>query len=117
MIGEAQQAGNLLGVCDDVYWFPIRKEKARTMLNCAKCWRSIFRSGFHKRIFGSKDEDEDAPLYFVRPLSLAEVGKQDRLVVVTCNYSLGDDKPATADYRLQFSIAPDTVEFHLFESV
>lgn len=58
--------------------------------------------------------DGDESLYFITPLNCVQVQDQDRLMVVTCDYTLTG---SGADLRSRFNLEPTTVEFHLFEAM
>jgi hypothetical protein len=60
---------------------------------------------------GKGDGDDD--LYCINPLSCVRIEGQDRLMIVTCLYTLKDEDPVD---RLRFEIEPETVEFHVIEA-
>jgi hypothetical protein len=47
----------------------------------------------------------------VTPLSLFEISPHERLMVITCHYEM------TGAAETRFAVAPDSVEFHLFEEI
>jgi hypothetical protein len=61
------------------------------------------------------DEDGDA-LYFTRALSLVQVTGQDSLLVITCSYMLDESTESTKELP-RFTVALDSVTFHLIESI
>ena len=73
---------------------------------------SIFRGSLGD--FCTEDKDESGPIFSIQPLQMAEVQNQNRLMVITCAYQLGE---MTKKGRPLFSIAPSSVAFHLFESI
>ena len=50
----------------------------------------------------------------IRPLALVAVEGDERLLVVSCDYSMADRQE---DEGLKFEIATDSVSFHLFEAI
>jgi len=67
-----------------------------------------------ERDFLSKHDSEDDPLYSIIPLNCVQVSDHDKLLVVTCDYVLGEKR---AGEPLPFEIEPTTVEFHIIEVV
>jgi hypothetical protein len=66
------------------------------------------------RDFVSTFKDDDGhDRYSLKPLVCVKVQSPDRLLVITCCYTLAK---RTKRDPSPFTIAPDTVEFHLFES-
>jgi hypothetical protein len=59
-------------------------------------------------------EDDGHPSYSIRPLQFATVARSSRLLVVSCHYVMAERRKKG---RLEFDIAPDSVTFHLFESI
>jgi hypothetical protein len=62
------------------------------------------------RDFCTEDKDESGSRFFIQPLQVAEGQGQDRLMVVTCSYELGEKKqkrtPAVLDcaFKRGFSL-------------
>jgi len=48
----------------------------------------------------------------VLPLEVARVADEDRLLVVTCSYMIGEPTP---ERPVSFATEPGSIEFHLFE--
>lgn len=70
------------------------------------------------RNFLDRFEHEGKRSYAVMPQVIAEVQDANRLVVVTCNFTLSDKMKELWRTKRRFGEAdPATVEFHLFEAV
>lgn len=61
--------------------------------------------------------DEDSRLATATPLVFAEVGSNARLLIVNCYYKFVDRLDSTSDRETLFTIARDTLEFHLIEQI
>lgn len=59
--------------------------------------------------------DENPQLLTTRPLVLAEVGPNARLLIVSCCYKVVDRLDKKNDPEALFALAHDTVTFHLIE--
>jgi hypothetical protein len=64
------------------------------------------------RDFTSNLEDDGESCFSINPLNCTSLRGRDRLLVVTCMYTLNKK---TARKPLGFKIAPTSVEFHQFE--
>jgi hypothetical protein len=105
LIDKARAAEALLGVTQDDILAPHKKHEAGDHAALRRVLDRHFGIKLSIKDFCSEDDG----LYFANPLSLFAVKERDRLLIVTCNYSLGKKDP------LQFKIAADSVEFHLIQ--
>jgi hypothetical protein len=64
--------------------------------------------------FNTEDTDGDQPCHHITPLELASISGASSLLVVTCSYTLDTQSKNDAGSPA-FSIASDSIEFHLFE--
>lgn len=64
--------------------------------------------------FNTEDTDGDQPCRHITPLEFASISEASSLLVVTCSYTLDTQSKDDAGYPA-FSVAPDSIEFHLFE--
>jgi hypothetical protein len=63
--------------------------------------------------FFSRHDDEGEPLYFANALNCVGVDANSRLLVVTCQYELANER--TPGEFPSFDIPPESVEFHVIE--
>jgi hypothetical protein len=113
-IHEAQLTDRLFCVSQDDLLAPFReREREKHQEFCAMLTEQ-FGIRLSLRDFCSEDKDESGPIYCTQPLQMAEIQNQNRLMVITCAYQLGEK---TKKGRPLFSIAPSSVAFHLFESI
>ena len=64
--------------------------------------------------FVIKFNDGGRSSHSIRPLQLVQIERSTRLLVVSCHYVMAERQKRG---RLDFDIAPDSVTFHLFESI
>jgi hypothetical protein len=68
-------------------------------------------------------EDEEDGLYMTMPLQLAQVQGESKLLVISCAYSYDSDRQhedqeaEEIDLDRLFTIAPDSIKFHLLEAI
>jgi len=61
--------------------------------------------------FCSNSGNDAHPLYTVNPLNCVQVRDQDVLLIVTCDFALGNNAKAPA-----FELSPESLAFHLIET-
>jgi hypothetical protein len=114
-IDEARLAGRLLCVTDDDLGAARHKSGREDTRRLCACLGEEFGIELTLNDFFSPPEEESDGAQFANPLQCARVSGESRLIVVTCNFSM-PKKPAKGA-RLEFVIAPGSVEFHVFEVV
>jgi len=112
-IEQARPDDRLLCVSHDDLLAPFRKRERENHEALCRVLTSHYGITLSERDFLSKDESDEDSLYSIIPLNCVEVHDDDRLLVITCHYVLGE---TTADAPLPFEIEPTTVEFHLIEA-
>jgi len=114
-IQQAQKTGSLICVSEDDLLAPYRKTESQNHEALCGALKEHFAISLSLRDFCVEDgEGEEGP-YFTRALNFAKVSEQDRLMVVTCNYIL-HERDDSQDFP-RFTIAPDSINFHLLEAV
>jgi hypothetical protein len=111
---SARKAKRLLCLSKDDLLAPYHKHKKKNCEELCKLLREDFGMEFVWEDFTSKDHPSKDGWYSVNPLNCVQVEGKNRLLVVSCNYVL----PARRSRKkLEFQIAPDSVEFSLFEAI
>jgi hypothetical protein len=113
LIRGARKTRRLLCVSNDDLLAPYNKRKQEDQETLCRVLKDHFGIEIAWEDFTSKEHPDKEGRYFVNPLACAEVKGKDRLLVVTCCYSMvrgrGRKKPA-------FVLAPDTAKFYMFEA-
>jgi hypothetical protein len=112
-IAKAREDKSLLCVSNDDLFAPYRKHRRDNHADLRKVLARRLGIKLTLADFTEKLEDDDGSLRFINPLGLVQVQGRDRLLVVTCMYSLDKRKRRTP---LGMKVAPSTIEFHLFEA-
>jgi hypothetical protein len=112
-VEHARQAGRLLCVSNEDLFAPYRKREARKHQELCTVLSEHFAMPLSLKDFVMARDHEGKPSYSITPLQCVQVRGEDRLLVVTCAYTM---LPARGKALLNFQIAPDTVEFHLIEA-
>jgi hypothetical protein len=114
IIEQARQDGSLRCVTGDDLLAPYKKRERKNHDNLCRTLGEHFGIELSLRDFVDKHEIEGDDSYTIHPLDFARVRGGDRLMVVTCDFTMAKEK---GDDLLAFDIAPDSVRFHLFEAV
>jgi hypothetical protein len=111
-IEEARRNNLLLCVTDDDLLAPYRKRERKQHKELCDVLEEHFGISLPLSDFAGKAGDDG--LYFINPLRCVQVTGGNRLLVVTCSYTRSKKKTKEP---LSLEIAPDSVEFHLIESI
>jgi hypothetical protein len=113
LIESARKEKRLLCVSEDDLLAPYRK---RERANHDALRRALVKHvgiTLAFRDFTGSHETDAGSSYSTTPLVGVQIRGRDRLLVVTCRYTLGKRNKRNP---LPFAIAPETIEFHLIES-
>ena len=113
LITHARQANQLLCVSNDDLLAPYKKKEAQRHKQLCAVLGEQFGIELSIRDFVTSSEHDGEPLYSITPLQCVQLGAEDRLVVVTCDYTVSKEQ---GESILNPSIAPDTITFHLIEA-
>jgi hypothetical protein len=113
-IQEAQLAGKLFCVSNVDLLAPFREREREKHEEFCAILSEQFGIMLSLRDFCTENNDESGSVFSIQPLQMAEVQNQNRLMVNTCAYQLGEKNQKG---RRLFSIALSSVSFHLFESI
>ena len=113
-IDKARREGRLLCVSKDNVLAPYRMRERENHNALRRALKKHFGISLAFRDFTGSSKSSEGTMYSITPLQCVQVEGGNRLLVVTCAYTL--DKREKRN-RLSFSIAPDSIEFHLIESV
>lgn len=114
LIDKARKARALDGASQDDLFAPYHKHEKGNHAKLCRVLHEHYGIGLSLKDFVLKLVDDGRPSYSIRPLLLAEVEGSNRLLVVSCHYVMAEHRKKA---RLDFNIAPDSVTFHLFESI
>jgi hypothetical protein len=115
-IAHAQKAGLLACCSDDDLLAPYSKDKRKDHQAMCKVLREHYGIAVTLRDFMTRPDENGS--YTTFPLDFARVRGRSRLIVVTCMYMLPKRrKRASARPWFDMEIDPESVEFHLFESL
>jgi hypothetical protein len=112
IIDQAREHHALLCLSDDDLLAPYRKHERDNHEALCRILKKDWDIDLSLKDFCSNSGGDDHPLYAVNPLSCMQVRDADRLLIVTCNYTLSENAKATA-----FEVAPDSIAFHLIEAI
>jgi hypothetical protein len=115
-ISQARSAGTLHGVSGDDLIAPFRKRKRQEHDELCGVLKEHFGIELSLKDFCSQSEEDGKPLYHIQPLVMARVEDENRLLIVTCDYELGEQSERRQGDFPHFTIAPDSVKFHLIEA-
>jgi len=113
-VEQARKEGRLLCVSHDDLLAPYRKRERKNHEDPCRVLTEHYGIALSESDFLSEAESGGDPLYSIIPLNCIHVCDDDKLLVVTCNFILGEKK---TDEPLPFEIEQTSVEFHLIESV
>jgi hypothetical protein len=114
LIDEARRAGTLSGVSQEDLFAPYKKRDKRDHGTLCHVLGKHHGIALSLGDFVMSAEDEGEHYHSIHPLQLVEVGDASRLLVVSCYYSLPQERKRGA---LDFDIDPESVTFHLFEAI
>jgi hypothetical protein len=113
-IEQARRVDHLLCVSHDDLLVPHKKsEPTRHAELCAMLSR-CFGISLRTRDFLHAEKEGRKTFYSTQPLECATVDPTHELLVISCSYRIKDKRRKPS---LAFAIDPDSVTFHLFESV
>lgn len=114
LIAESQEQGRFSCVSRDDLLAPYKQREHSQYKDLCETLNKDFGISISVDDFVGATEHDGKPLYSIKPLDFVRVKDAARLIVVSCAYVMTErDQNAPG---LGFSIAPDTVEFHLFEA-
>jgi hypothetical protein len=118
MVIAARRRKKLLCASQRALLAPYREhERSRHEELCAVL-RKHYRIPLTLDDFLDRFEHEGQPTCSTKPLAIAEVRSNARLLVVTCMFALNENMRELWKTKRRLSeVAPDSVEFHLFEAV
>jgi hypothetical protein len=121
LIDQAQQDKTIRFVSQDDLLAPYNKQEA---VNCRELCTALQQHyGIHLVLKDFLLEDEEDGMYMTMPLQLAQIQGESKLLVVTCAYSYDSDRQhenkeeEESDLDRLFTIAPDSIKFHLLEAI
>ena len=110
---QARKENRLIGVSQDDLLAPFRRRERDNHEALCRVLTSHYGITVSEDDFLSKDESDPDGLYSAIPLNCVEVSDHDMLMVVTCDYVMGEKKSGEP---FAFEIEPTTVAFHLITS-
>lgn len=117
MIRAARLDKTLLCVSKDDLLAPYRTKKRQRHEELCKVLRASYDCPLRFEDFLTTFDDEETAAQSITPLEVAELKPKDRLLVVTCSYQLADKTERNAGLEDHFSLAADSVEFHLIAAL
>jgi hypothetical protein len=116
MIQRAIKNGKLVCVSEDDLLAPQNVHKKQKHENL----RVVLQQNYdivllEQDFYHGFGDDDGGQSQSILPLQIAEIDAQHELLVITCGYQLVKDQ--NTDLGFDFSIATDSVEFHLFQAV
>ncbi len=114
LIDQARKARTLQGASQDDIFAPYHKHEKDNHAKLCQVLAEHYGIRISLKDFVMKLVDDGRPSYSIRPLQFAQVAGSSRLLIVSCNYTMAERRKKG---RLDFDIAPDSVTFHLFESI
>ena len=114
LIDAARRAGTLSGVSEEDLFAPYEKRQKRNHKNLCHILGEHYGIALSLRDFVISAEEEGERYHTIHPLQFAELDDASRLIVVSCHYTLPEQRKKGA---LDFDIVPGSVTFHLFEAI
>jgi hypothetical protein len=114
LIEQARHAEALRGASHDDIFAPHHQHELENHEKLRRVLHDHYGIGLTLDDFSDTEEENGEQSQFVWPLVLARLGASNRILVVNCNYVLA---PKREPHSLIFDVAPESVTFHLFESV
>lgn len=116
MIREAVYTRSIVWVSQRDLLAPYNQHTRRRHEELCAVLRAEYDWPVHFQDFLSPSAEEPK-LVTTRPLVLAEVAQNARLLIVGCYYKFDRRPDKNVDPQAQLSIAPDSVSFHLIKQV
>ena len=111
-IEKAQERKALVCLSADDLLAPYRKRQLDNHKEMCHVLDEHFGIALAVRNFLTKSD----ALFFAKPLGLVRVDANHSLLVITCMYTLPERRRASSGFP-KFRVDPDSVEFHLFQSL
>ncbi len=113
LVEQARRDNRLLCVSDDDLLAPYEERSAEKNEDLCRVLTEHFDMPLSIKDFMSAMEHEGETLYSTAPLQCVQVEGEDRLLIVTCHYSMERGRKGAFP---DFKIIPESVAFHLIES-
>jgi hypothetical protein len=119
LIDQAQQDKTIRCVSQDDLMASYNKQETIKYKELCTALQQHYDIHFVVKDFLLKDEDG---FYMTMPLQIAQVQGESKLMVITCAYSLNSDRQNEneaegSDFDCLFTIAPESIQFHLLEVI
>jgi len=108
-----RQGSPVVCVSNDDLLAPYKKREVQKHQDLCTALKEHFSILLSLSDFIVPDEQEGQTLSSIIPLQCVQIQEDDRLLVITCAYTLPEKSGSTS---LNFRVAPETVEFHLIEA-
>ena len=115
LIEEARQADTLLCLSKDDLLAPYRQRELENHQQLCRVLTEEFAIPMALDDFLSTTGEGKTEVQHILPLNVARIEGESRLLVVTCNYMLGELLERTSEKLPPFAVALDSVKFHLIE--
>lgn len=114
LIDAARRNGRLLCVSQDDLLAPYKEREARQHERLCQALRDHCDLALSFEDFLAKSGEGGEAFHSITPLSCVQISDGDRLLVVTCSFTLPEGGLAVAG--MTWPIAPDSIAFHLIEA-
>ena len=114
LVNQARRNETLLCVSDKDLFAPYKERDTEKNQDLCKVLTGHFGIPLSVENFMTSIEHEGETLYSTAPLQCVQIEGEDRLLIVTCHYSMERMKEGAYP---DFTIIPESVAFHLIESV
>ena len=112
MIHDARSSEKFFCVTQDDLFAPYKK---RELTKCKEMCDTL-RKHFDIDIIIDDFAMHDNGVSTVRPLNIIQINQNHKLLVIDCAYTLSENQ-STDEIRPNFQIAPDSIKFHLFQTI
>lgn len=113
LIDEARRAGTLSGVSHEDLFAPYKKDEKHDHGKLSRVLGEHYGIALSLRDFVISIDEGVELHHSIHPLQLVEVGDASRLMVVSCSYTLPEERKRGV---LASDIDPESVTFHPFEA-
>lgn len=113
LIDQAWQSNSLICVSSDDLLAPYKQSNLENHRELCGVLQTHFDLPIVVKDFFSSSSVDGEELFSVRPLELFQISEGTKLMIVTCSYSLPEVR---SPGKLEFQVAPDSVEFHLISA-
>ena len=117
MIRDARTDKTVLCVSRDDLLAPYRTRERRRHEELCELLRIRYNFDIRFEDFLTTFDDDGASVQSIMPLEAVELRPEERLLIVTCNYRLIDKTDDHVDLEDRFSLAADSVGFHLITAL